>query len=85
MWWYEASVEVKGIPVTRYVASYYVGGGKQNYDMASKWLSTLTIDNQKLTEDEIRLVADCIVNGKFELQESIKEFAASYKYMECDL
>lgn len=72
--WYEMSEQINEIPVTRYVASWYIAGGKQNIYAARKWLQSLVINDRHLTEDEVELIAQCIVTGKLELQESAKKF-----------
>lgn len=78
MKWYEASMMVRNIHITRYVASYYIGGGIQSYPLAKKWAKQLIIDGSNLTEDEASLIADCICNGKLELQDNIKIFMNQY-------
>ena len=39
--WYEMSESINGIPVTRYVASWYIAGGKQNIHAVREWLRSL--------------------------------------------
>lgn len=73
--WYAWSDSVRGIPVTRYVASWYIAGGKQNYIQVRAWLESLFSD-EPLNEDELYELAECIVNGKLELQEHAKAFIA---------
>lgn len=74
--WYLASILVHGIEITRYVSSWYIGGGTQSYHKAKEWLRTLTINGEALSEEEVTLIADCIVTGKLELQDSVKDFLA---------
>ena len=74
MYWYEASEWIKNIPVTRYIASYYIGGGRSSYKEARAWLEQLVIDGDKLTEKEVTLIATCIVEGMLELQENVNMF-----------
>ncbi len=72
--WYLLSETVAGIPVTRYVASWYLAGGRRDYVSVKKWLASLDINGHKLTDDEIKAIAECIDNGSFELQETAKNF-----------
>lgn len=72
--WFNASDDVRGIPLTRYVASWYAAGGRQDRNKVEAWLRSLVINGSHLTEDEVVLVAEATVNGKFELQESAKRF-----------
>lgn len=72
--WYEMSESINGIPVTRYVASWYIAGGKQNIHAVREWLKSLVINDRHLTNDEVELIAMCTVTGKLELQESAKKF-----------
>lgn len=79
MYWYNASEWIKGIPVTRYISSYYIAGGKPYYNMVKMWLEQLVINDQVLSEEEVALLADCIVNGKMELEMNAKKFIAKNK------
>lgn len=72
--WYEMSESINGIPVTRYVASWYIAGGKQNIHKVREWLKSLVINDRHLTNEEVELIAMCTVTGKLELQESAKKF-----------
>ena len=72
--WYEASEDINGIPLTRYIASWYIAGGKRNIHAIREWLRTLVINGRNLTDDEVQLIADCTVSGKLELEESVKNF-----------
>jgi len=74
--WYAMSESVRGIPMTRFVASWYIGGGYQNIHQVRKWLKSLIIDGEQLTDEEIEVIAQCIVNGKLELESSAKRFLA---------
>lgn len=78
---------IKGIHVSRYIASWYnVGGTKVRYlnktdptkrrieSYFADWLRTLVINDGHLTEDEVRYITHFAENGKLELQESAKEF-----------
>lgn len=72
--WYLASENIKNIPITRYIASWYIGGGKRSIHQIRKWLKTLIIDGEPLNDEEVELIAECAVNGKLELEESVKRF-----------
>ena len=72
--WYLASETVKGIPITRYIASWYRVGGKCYYDKMEEWLKSLNIDGKPLTDDEVMLIVECAKNGKLELEVTAKRF-----------
>lgn len=72
--WYLASENVRNIPITRYIASWYIGGGNRSIHQIREWLKTLIIDEEHLTDEEIELIAECAVNGKIELEVSVKRF-----------
>lgn len=72
--WYLASRTVKGIPITRYIVSWYNSGGTDDYSLIVKWLKTLAINGQALSEEEVHLIASCAVNGMLELESSAKKF-----------
>lgn len=83
---------IKGIHISRYVASWCkVGGGKiypadLSLDPSFKlskcktfagWLQTLVIDGERLTRDEIVQICNYATNGKLELQESAKNYLST--------
>ena len=72
--WYNLSEEICGIPVTRYIASWYRMGGKPYRDEIEDWLESLEINGKKLTNDEIVMIAECATIGKLELETSAKNF-----------
>lgn len=72
--WYELSGFLHGIPVSRYISSWYIAGGDDDFQKVMKWLKSLIINGEKLDDEEINELAQCIVNGMLELQESAKEF-----------
>ena len=72
--WYAMSENINGIPVTRYIASWYIAGGKRSIPKIRKWLESLTINGRHLTNEEVKVIADCSVNGMFELEEVAKQF-----------
>ena len=78
MKWYEASTMIRNIPLTRYISSYYIGGGTPVYRMAYLWAEQLIIDDEKLTEEEVKLIANCATNGMFEMEESAKDFMKQF-------
>lgn len=63
---FENSV-VKGIHKSRYVSSWVKEGGKIN-GLFRRWLATLRIDGEALTDDEIREIYNYADNGKLELE-----------------
>ncbi len=75
--WYESSDNIRGIPLTQYVASWYRAGcdGYSNYRRAIQWLQSLNINGASLSDAEIKTIAECIDNGKLELEESAKNFS----------
>lgn len=75
--WYLASDMIKGIPITRYIASWYIAGGTQSIHRVREWLKTLIIDGEHLSDDEIDLIAECTVTGKLELEGSAKRFLSN--------
>lgn len=78
---------IRGIHVSRYIASWYnVGGTEKRYvnktdsskrrieNVFSDWLRTLVIDGEHLTEDEVRYIDAYRQNGKLELETLAKRF-----------
>ena len=72
--WYSASEEIRGIPLTRFVASWYIAGGERSVPKMWDWLSSIEIDGEHLTNEEIDLIVQCATNGKLELEESAQDF-----------
>lgn len=73
MHWSDLSVKIRNIHVTRWVASYYIGGGTPSIHMARKWLERVIVDGEHLNSEEVECLAHAIVCGKLELQTSIEE------------
>lgn len=65
---------VHGIPTERFIASWYIAGGKNDRPKIEKWLQSITIDGKHLNEDEVDRLAAAITNGKMELEESARDF-----------
>lgn len=78
---------VKNIHKSRYVASWVNAGGAFGHyskktgrfisdggDEFQKWLGTLIIDGEHLTDEEILDICTYATNGKFELQNSARDF-----------
>ncbi len=78
---------IKGIHVSRYIASWYnVGGTRVRYFNKTEpthrriettfadWLRTLIINGEHLTEDEVRYITNFAENGKLELEHSAEKF-----------
>ncbi len=72
--WYLASDMINGIPLTRYIASWYIAGGTPYRPKIRKWLESLIINGRHLTEEEVEVITECVAIGKLELQESAKKF-----------
>lgn len=72
--WYSMSEKVRGIPVTRYIASWYRSGGTNYRSELADWLRTLVVDGEPLTNEEVDLIADCATIGKLELELSAKKW-----------
>ena len=69
---------IKGIHITRFVASWVRSGGKLTnrfgYDEFRQWLESLEINESKLSEEEIYDIMYIAQNGKLELEISAKQF-----------
>ena len=78
---------IKGIYVSRYIASWYnVGGTRVRYlnktepthrrveTTFADWLRTLDINGEHLTEDEVRYITNFAENGKLELEHSAMKY-----------
>ena len=73
------STRVKNIEASVYAASYWRGGGTESYLMTVDWLSQLVIDGEKLSEEEVTLLANFIQNGKLELEVNAETFVKEVK------
>jgi hypothetical protein len=78
---------IRGIPMSRYVASWANAGGTfkrfRNRENAkhrrtetyfADWLRSLTINGEHLTEEEVRKIDNYATNGKFEFESLAKKF-----------
>ena len=66
---------IRGIHKSRYVASWTNSQGPiRRGGLFEGWLRMLTIDGEKLTEDEVQEIVYYATNGKLELQEHAKQF-----------
>lgn len=85
------NVKIKGIHISRYIASWIKSGGTMkrylNTSDPSKrriesyfadWLRLLVIDGERLTEEEVLRIAYFAENGKLELEHSAEEFIANW-------
>lgn len=68
------TVEIKGIYLTRYIASWYNAGGESDYRKIVNWASSLIINGERLTDAEIRCIADRATNGMLQLEEWAKKY-----------
>lgn len=71
---------IRGIHISRYVASWVKSGGtlacrgKNDAVDFRRWLKSLIIDGERLTDEEVRQVYNYATNGKLELEEDAKRF-----------
>lgn len=67
---------IKGIHKSRYVASWMKAGGNffQGGGSFKKWLRQLIINNEHLTEEEIKEIYQFATNGKLELEINARKF-----------
>lgn len=68
---------IKGIHVSRYIASWLNVGGSIRSLGFELWLERLLINGEHLTEDEIRYIRNFARNGKLELETNAKLFLNS--------
>ena len=68
---------IRGIHKSRYCASWVKAVGLDFNLGFKEWLSTLVINGEHLTKDEIQEIWYFATNGKLELQESAKAWANS--------
>lgn len=68
------NVYVKGIHISRYVASWVKYKDLKYIELFEAWLKTLIIDGEKLSEEEIMRISNFAENGKLELECSVKKF-----------
>lgn len=64
----------EGIYYSRIIASYVKVRGKIYRDEFMDWLRSLTINDKKLTEDEIYDIYNMGTNGKMELESNCRAF-----------
>lgn len=68
---------IRNIHCSRYVASYVNAGGDMNRVGSwrfKRWLKSLVIDGEHLTDDEVRYIYNYGTNGKLELEENASRF-----------
>ena len=69
-----------------YVASFVKGcsrmGIKPSYRLCMEWLSSLTVNGAKLSEEDKRGICNMLDNGKLELQEHCEKFLEPIVYDE---
>lgn len=75
------NVKIHGIHVSRYLASFYNSlmllrpkDGKMRVPYFYEWLEQLTIDGEKLTEEEIEQIYNWAVCGKLELETNAEKY-----------
>ena len=88
---------IRGIHVSRYVASWINVGGKINRyrnktdpgkrrieNNFADWLRELVIDGEHLTEDEVRYISNYATNGKLELEHEAESYLRFGKCLNFD-
>lgn len=65
---------IRGIHTSRYVASWMHAYSMFLFRNFRSWLESLIINDDKLSEDEIRFIVNFANNGKLELMENAKKF-----------
>ena len=68
------NVLIQGIHIRRYVASWTRYKSLKYSEIFEAWLRSLVINDEHLTDDEIRRIVNYAENGKLELQSSVKRF-----------
>lgn len=72
---------IKGIHISRYIASWINAGGESSDRDFEDWLRTVRTgyfcDGEPLTEDEIDEIMFLKNNGKMELESSVRKFLAT--------
>lgn len=79
--------EIKGINISRYIASWYNAGGSSIRVYAPKfaeWLQSITFiaddeENKHLSKDEIKRIVYFATNGKMELEDLAEIFIKELK------
>jgi hypothetical protein len=66
--------EFEGIYYTRFIASYVKVKGGFNGDEFRRWLRSLKINGQTMTEDIIWDIYNIATNGKLELETNVRNF-----------
>lgn len=67
--------QIKGIHISRYLVSYISQTGIFAIWQFEDWLRTLVLNDEKLSEDEIREIIQFAAMGKLELETAAKSFA----------
>ena len=68
---------ILGVHMSRYIASWILAGGsldRHGIFMMCKWLKTLTVNGEHLTDEDIHDIRRFAESGKLEFQNSAKEF-----------
>ena len=79
---------VNGIHASCYAVSFMKecvdAGITPRYRLCMEWLGTLTVNGQRLSEDDKRLICNLLDNGKMELEHNAKEFLKNKKLSDFD-
>lgn len=62
--------KIHGIHISRYCVSWIKAGGQRFDHHFRKWLMSLEVDGQKLSEEEIHRIREYADCGKMELEHS---------------
>lgn len=70
---------IKGIHVSRYVASWWkiVRKSGRTDVFIDEWLKQLIIDGEPLTDEEVMFITNFSMNGKLELEANVRNFISS--------
>lgn len=78
--WNWKNDEANGIPYSRYCASFTKAYEKlkilpvPKYAVMMEWLSSLTINGKKLSEEDKKAICEMYTNGMMELEDDCKKF-----------
>ena len=70
---------IKGVHISRYLASYISNTGMFRLYQFEEWLRTLVLNGERLTDEEIGEIKEFAALGKMEFEYAAKEFAKGNK------
>lgn len=75
------NIKIKGIHISRYIASWLnVTGGRSSKSMLA-WLEQLEVDGERLTLDEIWRILNFARSGRFELESDAERFIGKTEHI----